>query len=536
MGCIGCSTASADGGKPSGCNSNGSCSSGGCNRMNTYDWLAAMDIHDVPDFQTVEVTFKNGTRKEFFKNPPHSRAATSDWVVVESDGGGYDVGKISLSGDLVRLQMKKKGVREDISIPSVIRKANERDLERMQEARSYEKATMIQARAIAQMLNLDMKVGDVEYQADIRKATFFYIADGRVDFRELIRHYAKEFRVKVEMRQIGARQESARVGGIGSCGRELCCSTWLTDFKSVSTTAARYQNLAINQAKLSGQCGRLKCCLNYELDVYVEALDKLPQHAEKLDTLTGRVSLAKTDIFKGLLYYAYEGDKSGKLYVLTPQQVKDIQKQNSKGVKAAALGDMVSVLEIEKEVDAGYDDVTGAVELPPDAQRKRKRKNKNKNRPNQEGGENRNRPARDEPRPNNEGGSNRPERQARPEPRRDDRAPNPNRPHREAEGGSPNPRPPKNQQQQQQQRPPQENRPPREPRPEQENRPQQQRPPREQQQERPKDEVKNTPNAVEGSEQVKTDKKPFHKHKNNKFKKPFNPNNNQGGNTPPPQT
>ena len=203
-------------------------------------------------------------------NQGFSRAETGDNVVVEA-GTGYDVGTITLSGELVRLQMKKKKVSTTAVLPNIIRRCNERDFEKLQDARSLEQQTMVRARVIARSLKLDMKIGDVEYQGDRRKATFYYTADGRVDFRELIKLFAREFKVKIEMRQIGARQESARIGGLGSCGRELCCSTWLTDFKSVSTAAARYQNLAINQSKLSGQCGRLKCCLNYELDSYMVA-------------------------------------------------------------------------------------------------------------------------------------------------------------------------------------------------------------------------------------------------------------------------
>ena len=209
-------------------------------------------------------------------------------------GGGYDVGHISLTGDLVRLQLKKKSVKDGSLFLNIIRRANDRDIEKLNELRSIERETMVRARAISRTLDLDMKLGDVEYQGDGRKCTFFYTADGRVDFRELIRHFAKEFKVKIEMRQIGARQESSRIGGIGTCGRELCCSTWLSDFKSVSTVAARYQQLAINQAKLSGMCGRLKCCLNYELDTYLDALEDFPQNPERLKTQNGSAILIKT--------------------------------------------------------------------------------------------------------------------------------------------------------------------------------------------------------------------------------------------------
>jgi cell fate regulator YaaT (PSP1 superfamily) len=291
MGCLGC-TVGSNNGQPKGCRSNGGCGSGGCNRLNTYDWLSDMEIMDAEPYDIVEVSFKNGARKGFFHNHEYIKCMTGDDVVVET-GNGYDIGRICLSGELVRLQMKKKGIKESKVLHNIIRKANERDMERLQEAREMDRPTMIRARAIARTLGLDMKVGDVEYQGDKRKATFYYTADGRVDFRELIRHYAREFRVKIEMRQIGARQESARIGGLGSCGRELCCSTWLTDFKSVTTAAARYQNLAINQSKLSGQCGRLKCCLNYELDTYLDALESFPKNGEKLQTERGAGCVGK---------------------------------------------------------------------------------------------------------------------------------------------------------------------------------------------------------------------------------------------------
>ncbi len=383
MGCLGCSVSTGNG-KVSGCNSKGGCSStgcstGGCNRLNTFDWLSDMDIYDVEAYDIVEVSFKNGARKQFFRN--QTNTSTGDMVIVDT-GNGYDVGRISLSGDLVRLQMKKKRTSDESITQEVVRKANERDLERLQEARELDTPAMIRARAIARTLNLDMKIGDVEFQGDLRKATFFYTAEGRVDFRELIRHFAKEFKVKVEMRQIGARQESARVGGIGSCGRELCCSTWLSDFKSVSTGAARYQNLAINQSKLSGQCGRLKCCLNYELDTYMDALEQFPSNAERIETRAGRAILVKTDIFKKLLYYAYEGDSGkGKLYAIDLAQVKEIIKMNASGEKPTDLK-AVHVVELEDENDEdrdmGFEDVTGAVELPEEQRRKKKKKKKNR--------------------------------------------------------------------------------------------------------------------------------------------------------------
>jgi len=384
MGCSSCGT-SADG-KPSGCKSNGGCSSGGCNKLNTFDWLAKMDIGDYTEFDSVEVSFKNGSRKAFYHNPPHVRAIIGDTVVVES-ASGYDVGRISLTGELVRLQMKKKRTSPDAIFPKIIRRANDRDIEKLADARSLERNAMIRARAIARTLDLDMKLGDVEYQGDRRKATFYYTADGRVDFRELIRHYAKEFKVKIEMRQIGARQESSRIGGLGSCGRELCCSTWLTNFKSVTTGAARYQNLAINQSKLSGQCGRLKCCLNYELDTYLDALQDFPSHHERLETEAGRAMLVKTDIFKRKMVYTYETPgKRGNFYTLSVDRVKAIMAMNAAGERPMELMDKTILLG-DEEVLLDFEDVTGAVELPPEKRSKRKPRGSKRNFRNKEGRE-----------------------------------------------------------------------------------------------------------------------------------------------------
>lgn len=373
-------------GSPSGCRSNGGCSSGGCNRLNTYDWLTAKDIVDVDPFDIVEVSFKNGARKAFYLREYATQATTGDMVVVDT-GNGYDIGLVSLSGELVRLQMKKKRVNPGSVTNKVIRRAHERDLERLHEARSIEHNTMVRARVIARSLGLEMKIGDVEYQGDKRKATFYYTADGRVDFRELIRHYAREFRVKIEMRQIGARQESARIGGLGSCGRELCCSTWLSDFKSVSTAAARYQNLAINQSKLSGQCGRLKCCLNYELDTYLDALEHFPKNADKLKTQTGIATLVKTDIFKGLMYYSVS-EKRGRhqMYLLRIEEVEKILEMNKRGETPLTLGEMANNLGIEEEPEMDFEDVTGAVELPIE-KRKKKRRNRNKRKNRSKGGQ-----------------------------------------------------------------------------------------------------------------------------------------------------
>lgn len=375
MGCAGCTVCNTSDGEVKGCKSNGSCATGSCNRLNTYDWLSALDVRDAYPFDLVEVSFKNGSHKGFFilENLPEIYVGAD--VVVET-GTGYDVGRVTLMGELVRLQLKKKRVRENTVFTAVIRLANERDLERLDDARQQDIPTLVKARAISRSLDLDMKIGDVEYQGDKRKATFYYTADGRVDFRELIRIFAREFRVKIEMRQIGARQESSRIGGIGSCGRELCCSTWLSDFKSVSTTAARYQNLAINQAKLSGQCGRLKCCLNFELDTYMEAIESFPERADRIETLKGKAILVKTDIFKGLLFYAYEHDHGrGKLYPQTIDMVKEIQQATMRGNFLPDFKEMEGLVKPEEFEGGGkdYSDVTGAVELPEEIRRKKKK-------------------------------------------------------------------------------------------------------------------------------------------------------------------
>ncbi|MBK8555140.1 MAG: hypothetical protein IPL65_04915 [Lewinellaceae bacterium] len=378
MGCVGCSCST---GKDavSGCKSNGGCATGGCNRHNTYDWITALGIADVQPFDVVEVSFKNGSRKEFLKNPPQVKVTTGDMVLVESAAGGYDLGQVSLSGELVRMQMKRKRVRPDAKLQAVIRKAHDRDMERLDEVRQQERDVMIKARAIARTLDLNMKVGDVEFQGDGRKCTFYYTADGRVDFRELIRHYAKEFRVKIEMRQIGARQESARIGGLGNCGRELCCSTWLTEFKSVNTAAARYQNLAINQTKLSNMCGRLKCCLNYELDTYIDALEDFPDKAEKLKTKNGLAILVKTDVFKRLMFYTYLDDRS-KFYALHVDQVWDVLAMIKNGEFPGSLDDILAMAppsDIEEEEELDYESVNDVIQLPIEIRKKKRKKKKN---------------------------------------------------------------------------------------------------------------------------------------------------------------
>lgn len=351
MGCSGCSTgrgcSTASGSLPGGCRNNGSCGTGGCNKLSVFDWLANMELPGgQKPFEFAEVRFKN-SRKEFYKNPEGLELFTGDVVAVEASPG-HDVGVISLSGELVRLQMKKKSVSFDSKeIKKIYRKAKPGDIQKWQEAQALETPTMHKARTIASRLKLEMKISDVEYQGDKGKAIFYYTADGRVDFRELIKVLAEEFRVRVEMRQIGARQEAGRLGGIGSCGRELCCATWLTDFRSVSTTAARYQQLALNPLKLAGQCGKLKCCLNYELDSYLDAIKHFPNSDIKLETEKGKAFHQKTDIFKGQMWYSYF-DATDQFIALPPQRVKAIIEMNKAGEKPA---DLVEFTETRKEAE-----------------------------------------------------------------------------------------------------------------------------------------------------------------------------------------
>jgi len=330
--------------------------------MNVHDWLSNLPFSDPSgSCKIVEITFNNGSRKDFFRNTTVHLFEKGDLVAVEGVSG-FDVGTINLTGEIVRLQMKKRNADEtDPDIKKVLRRATDKDIEIWQQNKDREKEALIRARAIARQLNLEMKLTEVEIQADGRKATFFYIADDRVDFRELIKVYAKEFRVKVEMRQIGARQEAAKVGGIGSCGRELCCSTWLTDFKSVNTTAARYQNLSINQSKLSGQCGRLKCCLNYELDIYLDALQHFPDNADTLQIQKGTAILIKKDIFKNLMWYTLPD--STKQYPLTIERVRKIKQLNEQGKVADELEAVDVTTQKPKEVEPEFVDVVGQISL-----------------------------------------------------------------------------------------------------------------------------------------------------------------------------
>jgi cell fate regulator YaaT (PSP1 superfamily) len=341
MACGSCGTGTDK--KSGGCSSTG-CSTGGCNKLNVFDWLSNMDTEVVPAFNIVEVRFKGG-RKEFFRNSARIELNTGDPIVVDVPNG-HHIGYVSMQGELVRLQMKKKNVAmDDESIKEIYRIASAKDLEKFENARKRENPTIFRGRQVIDNLKLEMKLSDVEYQADNTKATFYYSAEDRVDFRELIKLLATEFKIRVEMRQISLRQEAGRLGGIGSCGRELCCSTWLTDFKSVSTSAARYQNLSLNPTKLSGQCGRLKCCLNYELDTYMDALKGIPAVEEPLVTMKGPAFLQKTDIFRRIMWFGYKEETSW--HPLAIDRVNEILALNKKGVNPATLDS--DVLELKEE-------------------------------------------------------------------------------------------------------------------------------------------------------------------------------------------
>lgn len=346
--------------------------------MNVHDWLMNLPFSDPEsNCKIVEVSFNNGSRKDFYRNPLLQYFEKGELVTVEGVSG-YDVGEVSLSGELVRLQMKKKGVEEfSPEIKKILRRSTETDISKWQDNKGREKEALVRSRAMARQMNLEMKLAEVEIQADGKKATFYYTADDRVDFRELIRMYAGEFKVKVEMRQIGARQEAGKVGGISSCGRELCCSTWLTDFKSVNTTAARYQNLSINQTKLSGQCGRLKCCLNYELDTYLDALQHFPDNADVIQITRSPAYLVKKDIFKNLMWYTMPD--STKHYPLTLARVKEIQKMNAQGLKPDELEPVEIVSSKPVEVEPEFVDVVGQISLRSLEKNSRRRKDKESN-------------------------------------------------------------------------------------------------------------------------------------------------------------
>lgn len=378
MGCSSCAT--TDGSSPAGCGNNGTCGTDGCNQLNVYDWLGDMVMpHGYKQYEFVEVRFK-GSRKDFYRNPDNIPVKTGDVVAVEGNPG-HDIGTVSLTGELVRLQMHTKGVPVDSKdIKALYRKAREADIEKWNAVKKQEVSTMFKARTIALALKLKMKLSDVEFQGDGKKATFYYTADERVDFRELIKRLADEFHVRIEMRQIGMRQEASRLGGIGSCGRELCCSTWLTDFKAVSTSAARYQNLSLNPLKLAGQCGKLKCCLNYELDSYLDALQDIPDTNVKLHTKKGMAVHRKTDIFKRLMWFSYvpgspdESPGVDNWIVLSVDRVREIIQMNKESKKPDDLALFEELPDVIKEPD--YTDVVGQDSLTRLDKRKKKKKKK----------------------------------------------------------------------------------------------------------------------------------------------------------------
>ncbi|SFS40509.1 PSP1 domain-containing protein [Lutibacter maritimus] len=362
---------------PKGCKSNGSCGTGDCEKLSVFDWLANMALPAGQEpMNIVEVRFKNG-RKHFYKNTENLQISIGDIIAVEGNPG-HDIGTVSLTGELIKVQLKRKGIAADSEeIKKIYRKATQKDIDIWNAARDKEYDTQYKGREILGKLGLKMKLSDVEYQGDGNKATFYYTADDRVDFRQLIRDFASTFNIRIEMKQVGLRQEAARLGGVGSCGRELCCSTWLTDLRKVNTTAARYQQLSLNPQKLAGQCGKLKCCLNYELDTYVDALKEFPKQDTILKTEKGDAVFVKMDIFKGLLWYTYKENRA-KWYKLTLEQVQEIISANKKREIVASLEEYES--EIVEAQKAEYEDVVGQDSLTrfdiPKSRKKRKNKNK----------------------------------------------------------------------------------------------------------------------------------------------------------------
>lgn len=377
MSCENCSTGDS-------CGSSGRCNSGGCSKLYTFDWLSNMELPEgQEEFDGIEVRFKNG-RKEFYRNANKLALSIGDTVAVEAESG-HDVGIISLKGELVKIQMRKKKVDpKDTSLHQIYRKATQKDIDVWKAAIAKEKKYMLEARKIATNLGLEMKISDVEFQGDDSKATFYYTADHRVDFRQLIKDMARAFRTRIEMRQIGLRQEAARIGGISTSGRELCCSTWLTDFRSVSTKAARYQQLSLNPEKLAGQCGKLKCCLNFELDSYLDALKDFPKRDTTLVTKKGKATCRKLDIFKKAMWFTYEEDPMN-WYELNTKQVKTIIEAAHSGHPVESLEDFSTADEDEDPTNCDFDNVVGQDSLtrfdkPKRKKHRKKRKRKSKKR------------------------------------------------------------------------------------------------------------------------------------------------------------
>jgi cell fate regulator YaaT (PSP1 superfamily) len=378
MGCGSCSSGGCSSGLPRGCNNNGSCGSGGCNKLTVFDWLSNINLPGQrSNFNGIEVRFK-GSRKEFFYNEKKLALKEGDVIAVEGSPG-HDIGVVSIVGELARLQFKKKYKKPELDLlKKVYRIAKENDIKKWQEAVDLEESTMHVARKSASYLGLKMKISDVEYQGDKTKATFYYTANGRVDFRELIKKLSSELRIKVEMKQIGARQEASRLGGIGACGRELCCSSWLTDFRTVNTSAARYQNLSINPQKLAGQCGKLKCCLNFELDSYMDGIKEFPSTKLKLKSKKGKASFFKMDIFKRLMWYVYEDRNSGGIIELPLDRVKEIIALNKNGEEP----DTIELKNIVVEEKIDFENVIGqdSINRFDNKTRSKRRKKPNKKR------------------------------------------------------------------------------------------------------------------------------------------------------------
>lgn len=377
MSCSTCSNNKT--GVPNGCKSNGSCGTGGCNKLTVFDWLANMQLPTgQKPYNIVEVQFKN-ERKEYFKNDKNLSLFGGDIVCVQGTSG-HDVGTVTLTGELVKLQLNKRKIKDTKTLPVIYRKAGDADIEKWHEARALEDEVKPKARKLAIDLNLDMKISDIEFQGDKSKATFYYTADSRVDFRELIKKYASTFNIRVEMKQIGMRQEAGKLGGIGSCGRELCCSTWLTDFRSVNTSAARYQQLSLNPQKLAGQCGKLKCCLNFELDAYMEQFKTFPDTRVELKTQSGNARHQKTDVFKRMMWYSVM-DKNGMsdFIPLTVERVSEIIQMNKEGKKPQSLKDFMVVETPVVEEKENFGSVVGQDSLTRfDNNFKKKKKSKKK--------------------------------------------------------------------------------------------------------------------------------------------------------------
>ena len=374
MSCSSCS--STKNGSPRGCQNNGTCGSDSCNKLTVFDWLENMHPpQGEEDCPFVEVRFKN-SRKEFFRFPKELKPQAGSLVITKVDRG-YDLGTVTLAGALVAVQMKRKKIKaESDKIGTILRLANQEEIDIWQASRAKEAEVQKRARELAIALKLNMKLSDVEFQGDGKKATFYYTADKRVDFRQLIKDMARAFSIRIEMRQIGLREEASRLGGIGSCGRELCCSTWLTDFRSVNTAAARYQQLSLNPQKLAGQCGRLKCCLNYELEVYRSALKAFPKAEVKLQTEKGIGVFQKMDIFKGLIWYAYKGEWTT-WHKLTVSAVKEIIEKNKANQKVTSLEAYVEE-EVKEEKNKLFDSGVGQDSLkrfdPPRSHSKRNKR------------------------------------------------------------------------------------------------------------------------------------------------------------------